>query len=114
LYIPDKNKPLFKIYTENIRRITNVNIKKYGQKFLKNYELLSENKKRRDVYSIDHKYSIFEGFKKNISPEIIGSIVNLEIMILTENCSKYNKCSITKKQLINEYNNFNKNLSNEK
>jgi len=63
-----------------------------------NYEL------GRGKYHIDHKYSKMEGFKQNIDPKIIGSKHNIEIITESDNCSKQDKCSITKEELFNEYN----------
>ena len=40
----------------------------------------------------------------NISPEIISSYVNLEMLTAYENESKQDKCSITKEQLMEMYN----------
>ena len=55
-------------------------------------------------YSLDHKYSIKQGFLDGISPEIIGSNHNLEIITIAENSSKGAKCSITKEELLNLFN----------
>jgi predicted DNA-binding protein YlxM (UPF0122 family)/transposase-like protein len=52
-------------------------------------------------YHLDHKFSISEGFKNNISPKIIGDIKNLEFIPWEENVRKRTKCSITIKELIN-------------
>ena len=54
------------------------------------------------AYHLDHKYSIIEGFKNNIKPELIGNIRNLEFIPWKENLNKRAKCSITIKELINE------------
>lgn len=56
-------------------------------------------------FSPDHKFSIIEGFKNNISPEIIGNIVNLEFILASENLSKNSCCSIDKEELFKLYNN---------
>ena len=58
-------------------------------------------------YHLDHKYSVFEGFKNNIPVEIIGHICNLKMLRYTENTSKGGKCSITLNELnelIKKYN----------
>jgi len=52
------------------------------------------------AYHLDHKYSITEGFRNNIKPEIIGNINNLEFIPWEENLAKKNKCSITITQLL--------------
>lgn len=55
------------------------------------------------TYQLDHKYSIFQGFVDNISPEIIGNINNLEFIPSIENSKKKNKCSISIEELTNSY-----------
>lgn len=58
-------------------------------------------------YHLDHKYSVFEGFKNNVPVEIIGHFCNLEMLHYSENTSKGEKCSITLdhlKELIKQYN----------
>ena len=55
------------------------------------------------AYHLDHKYSISEGFKQGIEPEIIGNISNLEFIPWEENLSKKNKCSVSKTELIKEF-----------
>jgi hypothetical protein len=62
-------------------------------------------------YHLDHKYSVFEGFKNNIPAEIIGHICNLEMIPFDQNTSKGSKCSISLdylKESIEKYNNVNK------
>jgi hypothetical protein len=58
----------------------------------------------RYKYHLDHKYSIYQGFLDKIDPKIISSINNLEVLSEYENCSKGISCSITKEELISEYN----------
>jgi len=48
---------------------------------------------------LDHKFSILEGFKQGISPELIGNINNLEFIPWRENMVKGSKCSITIEEL---------------
>ena len=59
-------------------------------------------------YTLDHKFSVHEGFKNSILPQIIGSIVNLQYITCSENSSKHTKCSITKEELYEEYDRFTK------
>ena len=66
---------------------------KKNQKYVKNIESRSYN------WHLDHKYSKIQGFKNNILPYIIGSVVNLEIIHKSINCSKRGDCSITKDEL---------------
>jgi len=57
------------------------------------------------AYNLDHKFSVFEGFKQGIEPEIIGNIVNLEFIPWEENLNKGVKCSITENELRDIYKN---------
>jgi hypothetical protein len=65
-----------------------------------------ENYEKRGIsgkigaHHLDHKYSILEGFKNNINPEIIASLNNLVFIPWEENVTKRTKCSITKEELI--------------
>lgn len=68
--------------------------------------LLKNHKKRGysgidGAYHLDHKYSILEGFKNKIEPEIIASLKNLIFIPWKDNVMKRTKCSITKEELIN-------------
>lgn len=51
-------------------------------------------------YELDHKYSKIQGFLNNVSPEIIGHYLNLELIPRYANRSKRVKCSITLEELI--------------
>lgn len=88
-----KDKEEFKKYYKLVWFYTNKNIK-----YVKNIHL------RGKLYNLDHKFSICEGFKQGISPDIIGSYVNLEIITKKENCSKQEKCSISKEELLKLFN----------
>lgn len=59
-------------------------------------------------YTLDHMFSIFEGFKRGIVPWIIGSIVNLQCISCTENSVKNKKCSISEKELYERYDRLSK------
>jgi len=99
---------------EQIRGITGLNYNDYIEyiKNLKDYKKivnlitrqqplnnLSNYNKRGlcgviGAYQLDHKYSISEGFKNNISPMIIGDIKNLEFIPWKENNTKRGKSSV--------------------
>lgn len=55
------------------------------------------------AYTLDHKFSVFEGFKRGILPQIIGSIVNLECLPCSDNSTKHTECSITEEELYELY-----------
>jgi hypothetical protein len=87
----------FKLYSNAVWKVTN----RQDLESLQNFEKRGRNS---GEYHIDHKYSIFQGFKDNIPAEIIGSIVNLEMLESRENMSKNIGCSVTKEELYYSYN----------
>jgi len=89
----------FRKYKSLVNRYTNESLLFYTE-LVKNIELRSKD------FHLDHKYSIKMGFINDIDPKIIGSIINIEIIPSILNCSKKEKCSITKQQLLKEYNTF--------
>lgn len=56
------------------------------------------------AYHIDHIYSIMNGYKNHISPLVIGSLSNLQMIPWKENLSKHSKSSITIEQLLSKTN----------
>jgi hypothetical protein len=66
-------------------------------------KVLNIDKRNYKTYHLDHKYSIVKGFKEKIPSEIIGSVVNLEIISAANNLKKGASCSITKKELLEMY-----------
>lgn len=83
-------------------------VNRYTRKSLLDYKHLidPENLLEKREYDLDHRFSKFEGFKRGISPEIIGSPVNLTPLNWIENRQKRINCSITEEDLVNNYLNF--------
>lgn len=83
--IPDDILSEWNLYKKNVRRITNTNKRKlyenwdgfdyYDNEYILGY--LSHSHTHRYYPTIDHKISVYYGFKNSIDPEIIGSIDNL-------------------------------------
>lgn len=48
----------------------------------------------------DHMFSVYEGYKQNIDPEIIRHPANCRLMLHKDNVSKYTKCLITLGELL--------------
>ena len=75
-------------------------------KSVKKYSHEIENINLRGLihgYDLDHKYSIYDGFKNNIEPKIIGHYKNLKILKDIENRNiKRGNSSITMNQLLKE------------
>lgn len=71
--------------------------------YFSNKELIDPDGLRGNGYHLDHKYSVSRGYHDCIPPEIIGSIINLEIIPASENMKKSAKCSINKETLLEKY-----------
>jgi hypothetical protein len=104
------------IYYYHVWKFTHINIKKYGKQYFNKtpQDIIDDNKKIKEIkykITIDHKYSIIQGFKNKIPAYLIGSILNLELLTMSENSKKATKCSITKEELYSSYykTNFNDN-----
>jgi hypothetical protein len=50
--------------------------------------------------SRDHMYSVLDGFKNKIDPEIIKHPMNCELLLQTDNSKKKGKSSITLEELL--------------
>lgn len=84
-------------YYNQVKLVTNKNW--YGHFYTINPERLQRSK---DLH-LDHIYSIAEGFKNNIPPEIIGHWTNLRLISKIENSCKGSNCHKTKEQLYEDY-----------
>ena len=93
------------IYYRNVASFTVESLRLYGDLInISDFEIGQGKGK----FTIDHKFSKKEGFLNNIPPEIIGSIINLEVLEHSVNSGKGSKCSITKDLLYNKYKEFKK------
>lgn len=95
---PIEERDAFEEYRNKVNSVT----KRFDLTKLDNFD-----KRGPLSYHIDHKYSVFEGFKNNISHEIIGHICNLEMLEYNKNTSKGEKCSITLEQLLEHIEKYN-------
>ena len=110
--ISGENHPNWKNYTEEDRKniisyrdeitqLTNINYKKY-------FYLINPNKLNRSYgeYHLDHIYSVIDGFNNNVSPEIIASPVNLQMLSEKDNISKNGTSHMTLEQLYDLHKQF--------
>jgi len=89
-------------YESNVEQLTNQNFHKY-------YYLINPNNlKRGKDYHLDHIYTIIDGFKNNILPEIVASPINLQMLTAFDNISKHSRSDMTKEILYDLYNQFEK------
>jgi len=92
--IPKEQKTEWELYKEQVLNYTYKSWKHHQNK------INPLGLKRGNEYELDHKFSITEGFKQNVDPEVIGNYSNLELLPKNDNRSKRTKCSITLGELI--------------
>lgn len=80
-------------YRRRVLMETNRSIRLYGHK-IKDLNLRSID------YHLDHKYSIFEGYKNNVDVRVIGHWLNLEIIPKNKNLIKSSRCSVEIQHLL--------------
>jgi len=100
-WISDENRKPFDLYKKKVWRETNKSILKY------NASWLLEGRSRTGNH-LDHIYSIYEGFKNNIKPNIIGHLLNLQILDSKINISKGIDSWITIEELNEKIHNLEK------
>jgi hypothetical protein len=83
-FIPECEKKIWRRYRNLVWKIT----EKQNLKKLSNF-----NKRGFLNYHLDHKVSIWYGYKNKIDPKLIGSIDNLEFIPYQENMRKATNCN---------------------
>ena len=100
VWIKDKDRTEWDLYNRLVWRITN----NLAKKFFNKEELKQRGRKKELGHkNIDHKFSIFEGFKLGIIPIVIGSRSNIDLVDCHYNYSKRSKCSITIEELFSSF-----------
>ena len=93
------------VYKSCVWQLTNHNYRK-----CKNIVNPLDLPRRRKKYSLDHIYSISDGFRNNVPAEILASPINLQILPYYENIVKRTRSDIALNEL---YTNYSKELDNE-
>lgn len=93
LAIPKEQKTEWELYREQVLNYTYKSWQHHEDK------INPAGLVRGSKYELDHKFSITEGFKQKVDPEIIGHYTNLELLPKDVNRSKRIKCSITLEEL---------------
>lgn len=96
----DEDLSSLNLYRRLVWQITYASIR---EKFSKEELKERGSKKELGHKHVDHNFSVFEGFKLGILPQIIGSKSNIRLIDLTYNCSKKEKCDITLEELFKLY-----------
>lgn len=103
VWIDDSLRSSIELYRKQVSRIT---ARSYHDHF---YKINPDKVERsRYQYHLDHIFSVEEGFKNNISPEIIGHWTNLRMLWHLENSKKNTKCHKSKEKLLEDYQNNHK------
>lgn len=85
----------FNIYKCLVWRLTNKNFRRYKD------QILNSNIYTRSInYHLDHRFSIYDGYKNGVSVEIIAGIKNLELIPAKNNLIKSTNSSITLEYLL--------------
>lgn len=98
-YVPDTE---YERYEMRSRLITEIYFRAY-EDIITNANLRGYHD-NGSCYHLDHIFSVKEGFKQGIPPEIMGHVVNLRVVPSRENIIKGSDCLYTKEELIEEYN----------
>lgn len=93
-----ENKDEFQLYSERVRRLSDLNYQKF-------FNEIENAKQRGSDFHLDHKYSIKEAFDNNIPLEVVSHYKNLEVIDGRLNESKGSNSSIKLNELINDIQN---------
>lgn len=97
-WVSDEHRSKLELYRLAVKKIT---AKSYHDHY---YTINPNNLPRaRYKYHLDHIFSVEEGFKQQVSPEIIGHWTNLRMLWHSDNSIKNTKCHITLSQLMEQY-----------
>jgi len=97
--IKEKDLDNFELYKRRVIKFTRISIKeKYSENDLKNIG------RGKDKDSIDHIFSVYEGFVNYILPQVIGSKCNIRILNFSQNSIKHTRCDISRDKLFKKYN----------
>lgn len=99
-WIPLDKKSDYELYKRSVRMV----MSKMPWQNLPNAHLQGRaDKNNLNAHHLDHKFSMKEGFIRNIPPFIIGHISNLRFIPWKENVKKCFKCSITEQELFDNF-----------
>jgi hypothetical protein len=94
-YYYNEHLPAFLSYKRKVWAVT----KKQPLETLENY---SKRGRGNHGYHVDHIISIRDGFRKNVEPEVIGSIHNLRMMLGRDNIMKGPRSDMNINELLNK------------
>jgi len=86
-----------------------------NENFCKYYYRINPNSLERSYtgHHLDHIYTVIDGFTNSILPQIIANPTNLQMLSAFDNYSKNGQSDMTKEELFERYEQFNKEKENE-
>ena len=97
-WVSDEDRSNLELYRIAVKKISS---KSYHDHY---YKINPDNLPRsRYKYHLDHIFSVEEGFKQQVPPEIIGHWTNLRMLWHLDNSIKNTKCHKSLSQLIEDY-----------
>jgi hypothetical protein len=98
-WVSDDDRSDLEIYRITVKKTS---AKSYHDHY---YKINPDNLPRsRYKYHLDHIFSVEEGFKQSVPPEVIGHWTNLRMLWHLDNSIKNTKCHKTLEQLMEDYN----------
>ncbi len=91
-WLPDEELSTYKLYRREVDYHTRKNLKYFDKDDI-------INRSKRGL-SIDHIFSVKNGFILNVKPEIVGHFKNLRLISMRENSSKHDSSDITLYELL--------------
>lgn len=91
--------PKFERYRRKVMKVTN----QQPLHLLGDIEKRAAYGKTGDPHQLDHRFSVVQGFLQKVPAEIIGHLVNLEMLPSRENNSKGSSCSISLQELLSAF-----------
>lgn len=92
-------------YYRSVSVFTRHSLRKY-------YDIINPENKPISYYQyhIDHIFSIIDGFKINVEPEIIGNVANLQVLPMKKNLLKNSNSAITLDELLERFKKYEDNI----
>ena len=96
----DKKLRSIEIYYRKVKHFTNRSLVEHFDKINPNNYSIGIGD---GFYNVDHIHSIADGFRNNVEPKIIGSHINLQTILSSDNIKKSCDSWITKEELLKRY-----------
>lgn len=93
---PVEHRSLRRLYYDAVSQVTKEN-------WTLHFDRINPSRLNRTKYSLDHIYSIQQGFRDNIPPYIIGHWTNLRLIPKAANSAKGMACEKTQEQLFTDF-----------